>query len=113
VRQFIGRKALEARRSAGGGYSAVGLVLADRAVMRSHQRVATDAGDGMVTSGTFSPTLARSIALARVPAAAAIIGATVQVEVRGKLLDARVVRPPFVRAGRALVELAGAATAAP
>jgi aminomethyltransferase len=88
------------------------LLLEGRAVMRSHQRVATTAGDGTVTSGTFSPTLARSIALARVPVAAAIVGSTVQVEVRDKLLDARVVRPPFVRAGRVLLELAGAATAA-
>jgi aminomethyltransferase len=113
ARQFIGRAALEAARNASGGQSAVGLLLADRAVMRSHQRVVTEAGDGMVTSGTFSPTLARSIALARVPAAAAIVGGTVQVEVRGKLFDARVVRPPFVRAGRVLVELDGGVAAAP
>ncbi len=111
-RRFIGRSALEDLRAAGGGQSAIGLLLADRAVMRSHQRVATAAGDGCVTSGTFSPTLARSIALARVPAAAAIVGGTVQVEVRGKLLDARVVRPPFVRHGRVLVELDGTVTAA-
>ncbi|MDE2221332.1 MAG: glycine cleavage system aminomethyltransferase GcvT, partial [Gammaproteobacteria bacterium] len=104
-RRFIGRKALEAARSAGGGNNAVGLLLADRAVMRSHMRVATAAGDGMVTSGTFSPTLARSIALARVPAAAAVAGARVQVEVRGRLLDAQLVRPPFVRSGRVLVDL--------
>jgi aminomethyltransferase len=112
ARQFIGRQALEAVRAAGGGQRAVGLLLADRAVMRSHQRVVTMSGDGSVTSGTFSPTLARSIALARVPAAAASVGGTVQVEVRGKLLDARVVRPPFVRAGRVLVELDGSATVA-
>jgi aminomethyltransferase len=59
-------------------------------------------GDGEITSGTFSPTLARSIALARVPAAT---GASVQVDVRGKLLEARVVRPPFVRHGKVLVQL--------
>ncbi len=103
VRRFIGREALEVARSAGGGNKAVGLLLDERAVMRSHQRVATSAGDGTITSGTFSPTLARSIALARVPAAAATVGGTVQVDVRGKLLDARVVRPPFVRHGRVLV----------
>ena len=71
--------------------------------MRSHQRVATSAGDGVVTSGSFSPTLARSIALARVPAGAATVGGMVQVDVRGKLLAARIVRPPFVRHGRVLV----------
>jgi aminomethyltransferase len=57
-----------------------------------------------VTSGTFAPTLARSIALARVPTAAAAPGGTVQVEVRGRLLPVRVVRPPFVRHGRVLVD---------
>ena len=104
-RQFIGRAALEGARAAGGGRKLVGLLLDDRAVMRAHQRVVTAAGEGEVTSGTFSPTLARSIALARVPAAAAAAASTVQVEVRGKLLNARVVRPPFVRQGRAMVEL--------
>jgi aminomethyltransferase len=103
ARRFIGRDALEVIRRAGGGNSAVGLLLDERAVMRSHQRVATGAGDGVITSGTFSPTLARSIALARVPAAAAAVGGTMQVDVRGRLLDARVVRPPFVRHGRVLV----------
>ena len=104
-RQFIGRAALEAVQAVGGGFRLVGLLLDDRAVMRAHQRVLTPAGDGAVTSGTFSPTLARSIALARVPAAGAALGGIVQVEVRGKLLHARVVKPPFVRLGRVLVEL--------
>ena len=104
-RQFTGRAALEAARAAGGGQQLVGLLLDDRAVMRSHQRVLTTAGEGAVTSGTFSPTLARSIALARVPAAAAAAGGAVQVEVRGKLLPARLVKPPFVRNGRVLVDL--------
>ena len=104
-RQFIGRAALAAARAAGGGLKLVGLLLDERAVMRSHQRVLTAAGEGAVTSGTFSPTLARSIALARVPAAAAGVGGTVQVEVRGKFLNARVVKPPFVRLGRVLVDL--------
>jgi aminomethyltransferase len=104
ARAFVGRAALVAARAAGDGRKLVGLVLHDRAVMRSHQRVVTTAGDGAVTSGTFSPSLARSIALARVPAAAATVGGKVQVEVRDKLLDARVVRPPFVRQGRVLVQ---------
>ncbi len=103
ARRFVGREALERARRSDGGNRAVGLLLDERAVMRSHQRVETTAGEGVITSGTFSPTLARSIALARVPAAAAIVGGTVQVDVRGKLLDARVVRPPFVRHGRVLV----------
>ena len=70
-------------------------------MLRSHQKVIAPAvGEGEITSGTFSPTLERSIALARVPAAT---GAAVQVEVRGKLLNARVVKPPFVRLGKSLI----------
>ncbi|KPK58511.1 MAG: glycine cleavage system aminomethyltransferase GcvT [Gammaproteobacteria bacterium] len=100
-RDFIGRRALEAQRAEGVPRKFVGLLLEDRGVLRAHQRVITeDHGDGEVTSGTFSPTLNRSIGLARVPAGA---GSTVEVEIRGKRLTARVVRPPFVRHGKARV----------
>jgi aminomethyltransferase len=96
-RDFIGRGALEAARS-GAGCVLVGLLLEERGVLRAHQPVLTANGAGVVTSGTFAPTLGSSIALARVPAQP---GARVQVEVRGRLLGARVVRPPFVRHGKA------------
>jgi aminomethyltransferase len=100
-RAFIGREALEAVRARGPQRKLVGLLLEGRGVLRSHQKVlVADAGEGEITSGTFSPTLERSIALARVPAAA---GSSVQVDIRGKLHDARIVRPPFVRHGKALV----------
>ena len=100
-RAFIGRDALEAIRARGPQRKLVGLLLEGRGVLRSHQKVlAPDAGEGEITSGTFSPTLERSIALARVPAAAA---SRVQVDIRGRLHDARIVRPPFVRHGKALV----------
>ncbi len=100
-RAFIGREALEAIRARGPQRKLVGLLLEGRGVLRSHQKVLVpDAGEGAITSGTFSPTLERSIALARVPAAA---GSPVQVDIRGKLHEARVVRPPFVRHGKALV----------
>jgi aminomethyltransferase len=100
-RAFIGRAALEAVRARGPQRKLVGLLLEGRGVLRSHQKVLVpEAGEGEITSGTFSPTLERSIALARVPAAA---GSSVQVDIRGKLQDARIVRPPFVRHGKALV----------
>jgi len=100
-RTFIGREALEAIRARGPGRKLVGLLLEGRGVLRSHQKVLVpDAGEGEITSGTFSPTLERSIALARVPAAAA---GAVQVDIRGKPQDARIVRPPFVRHGKALL----------
>jgi aminomethyltransferase len=102
-REFIGRAVLEAAHERGNGRCLVGLLLEDRAIMRAHQRVLTPAGEGEITSGSFAPSLARSVALARLPAQAAAPGAAVQVEVRGKLLPARVVRPPFVRHGKVLV----------
>jgi glycine cleavage system T protein (aminomethyltransferase) len=95
-RDFLGRRALEDLRN-GGGRKLVGLLLEERGVLRSHQRVVPD---GEVTSGTFSPTLNRSIALARVPGTAA---GSVQVEIRGKLHAASIVKPPFVRHGKPLI----------
>ncbi len=97
-RDFIGREALQKQREAGAEYKLVGLLLEGRGVLRGHQRVVSDAGDGKITSGTFSPTLGKSIALARVPAA---MGNRCQVEIRGKPQDARVVQTPFVRHGKA------------
>jgi aminomethyltransferase len=102
-RDFIGKEALERQRASGSLRQLSGLLLLERGVLRSHQGVSAGAaGDGEVTSGTFSPTLERSIGLARLPAAAA---GEVQVDIRGKRIPARIVRPPFVRNGRALIEL--------
>ena len=101
ARDFIGRKALEALKSSGLQKKLVALVLGDRGVLRGHQRViVAGQADGEITSGSFSPTMEKSIALARVPRAT---GDAVQVDVRGKLLNARVVKAPFVRHGQVLV----------
>jgi aminomethyltransferase len=97
-RDFIGRRALENLRRTSGD-ELVGLLLEERGVLRSHQKVVPA---GEVTSGTFSPTLNRSIALARVPRTAS---SGVQVEIRGKLHAARIVKPPFVRHGKALISV--------
>jgi len=98
-RRFIGREALEKvlANTAAPPRQLVGLVLEDRGVLRGHQKVVPA---GEITSGTFSPTLERSIAFARVPAGAV---QQVQVDIRGKLLNARVVKPPFVRFGKAMI----------
>lgn len=102
-RAFVGRAALETLKAAGPASKLVGLLLEDRGVLRSHQKVFVDGvGEGEVTSGTFSPTLERSIAFARVPRAT---GAAVEVDIRGKRLPARVVKLPFVRHGRVLITL--------
>ena len=96
-RRFIGRETLEGVLAGGSERKLVGLELDGRGVLRAGQRVLVAGGrEGSITSGTFSPTLQRSIALARVPAATA---GTVQVDIRGKLLEALVVEPPFVHRG--------------
>lgn len=101
-RQFIGREALDN----GPCFRVmVGLVLQDRGVLRGHQKVATEFGEGEITSGTFSPTLQKSIALARVPIGVTP-GQTVHAEVRGQMLACQVVKYPFVRNGKSLIELA-------
>ena len=101
ARDFIGRRALESRKSAGLEKKFVALLLEDRGVLRGHQKVIVEGvGEGEITSGTFSPTMEKSIALARVPRAT---GGAVKVDVRGKLLNARVVKGPFVRNGKILV----------
>lgn len=98
-RDFLGRASLEAK---GQSRALVGLKLLDKGVMRSHMKVITSKGDGDTTSGTFSPTLGCSIALARVPLDVPV-GETVQVDIRGKLFNALVTKPVFVRHGKALV----------
>jgi aminomethyltransferase len=95
-RDFIGRGALERQKAGGVPQKLTGLILEDRGVLRHGQVVRTDAGDGEVTSGSWSPTLERAIALVRVPAGC---GEQVSVEIRGKSLAARFVRPPFARNG--------------
>ena len=102
-RQFIGADALREQKAAGVARKFVGLVLKDRGVLRGHQRIIVDdEPDGVTTSGTYSPTLECSIGLGRVPAAT---GENCRVEIRGRELAARVVRPPFVRNGKACIEL--------
>jgi aminomethyltransferase len=99
-RDFIGKRALGAARVT---RDLKGLLLVDAGgVLRAHQAVHTPRGDGEITSGTYSPTMKQSIALARLPAGIAV-GDVVQVQVRDRLLAARIVKPPFVRNGKVVV----------
>lgn len=100
-RDFIGRDVLEAQRAGGAQPKLVGLVLEERGVLRAHQVVRVEGvGDGEITSGSFSPTLGKSIALARLPAGTC---ERAEVEIRGKWYPVRVVQPNFVRNGKALI----------
>lgn len=112
-RDFVGRRALAAIRDSeapADKCKLVGLVLEARGVMRAGQAVRAAGSDnadaaqapGVITSGGFAPTLARSIALARVPAE---YGGAVEVNMRRKWLPARIVAYPFVRQGKPAIEL--------
>ena len=104
-RQFIGREALESQREHG-TEQLVGLVMTEKGVLRGGLPVRfTDAQgnpqEGIITSGTFSPTLGYSIALARVPQG---IGETAIVQIRNREMPVRVTKPVFVRAGKAVAQ---------
>ncbi len=97
-RNFIGRKALEDQCQIGLKHKLVGLVLEERGIPRSHQKVIVpNVGEGETTSGGFSPTLNAGIALARVPIN---VGERCFLVIRDKQLVARVIKPPFIRNGK-------------
>ncbi|MDF3054916.1 MAG: gcvT [Gammaproteobacteria bacterium] len=99
-RDFIGRAALTAQK-AKTTQRMVGLVLSERGVLRNHLKVIIPGvGEGEITSGSFSPTLQQAIALARVPTD---IGEHCFVDIRGKQVPAKVVKPPFVRKGQSVL----------
>ncbi len=96
-RDFIGRPVLEKQLAEGSARQMIGLVMDEKGVLRHGQAVFSAAGGGEILSGTFSPTLSKGIALARVPAGE--VGA-VEVDIRGRRHPLRVVKYPFVRDGK-------------
>ena len=96
-RDFIGRAALEAQKARGDGRRMIALVMDEKGVLRHGQKVLAGSGEGSITSGTFSPTVGKSIAFARVPAGEP---GEVRVDIRGREVPVRVVEAPFVRGGR-------------
>ncbi|MGQ8364752.1 glycine cleavage system aminomethyltransferase GcvT [Glaciecola sp. 1036] len=102
-RDFVGRSALE-QQKAEGTQKLVGLVMKEKGVLRAGTFVTTSDGEGIITSGTFSPTLGFSIAMARVPAGeGAKPGATAEVAMRKKNITVDVVKPSFVRNGKSVL----------
>lgn len=95
----MGRKALE-QQKAEGTDKLVGLVMTEKGVLRAGQNIRCESGNGVITSGTFSPTLGHSIAMARVPKT---VGNTVEVEMRKKWVTVSVVKPSFVRNGKSVL----------
>ncbi|MFC0677145.1 glycine cleavage system aminomethyltransferase GcvT [Lysobacter korlensis] len=101
-RDFIGREVLEQQKRDGAPRQMIGLVMDEKGVLRHGQKVLTPHGEGEVLSGTFSPTLGKAIAFARVPAGQLATGAdaNVRVDIRGREVPVRVVKFPFVREGQ-------------
>jgi aminomethyltransferase len=93
---FIGREALIAQKQAGLQRRLVGIVLEERGFPRPGYVLRSSGADvGVVTSGTVSPTLGEGIGMGYVPTALAEPGSHIEVDLRGKPVRARVVRPPF------------------
>ena len=102
-REFIGRDALAKQKAAGALRQFGGLLLEAKGVLRDHLPLFSGERQiGEITSGGFSPTLQRSIALARLDAT---VMEDITVDVRGRKLPVKLVRPPFVRNGQACIEL--------
>lgn len=102
-REFIGRGALEKQQAAGSLPAFTGILLEGKGVLRGHQRLFDgDRSVGEVTSGGFSPTLERSIGMARILADA---GEALTVDIRGRRLPIRRVKMPFVRNGEVRIAL--------
>mgnify|MGYP003318509395 FL=1 len=102
-REFIGKPALIAHKAlydAGKAPELKGLVLESRGILRTGQTIITYQGEGLVTSGGFSPTLKHSIALARIPSNSK----TCEVDLRGTPKSVRIVQPNFVRFGKKIYE---------
>lgn len=101
TREFIGRDALEQQKKEGVKQRLVGLVLEGPGIIRNHQKVLIEGdGEGVVTSGGYSPTLEKSIALARIPA---LTDANCFVEIRQKQIPAKIIKPPFIKRGKKMI----------
>lgn len=102
-RDFIGKAALQAQKAQGVTVKQVGLVLNEKGVLRDGMTVVLDGTSetGVITSGSFSPTLGFSVAIARVPASTS---SHAMVDIRGKLMPVRVIKLPFVRHGKKMFE---------
>ena len=97
-RDFNGRGALEAQKQRGDARQMIALVMDEKGVLRHAQKVLAASGEGEILSGTFSPTIGKSIAFARVPAGEP---GEVRVDIRGREVQVRMVAAPFVRGGKA------------
>jgi aminomethyltransferase len=96
-KEFIGRDAIAAKKAAGPARRLAGLVVDGGVARHAHEVISGREVVGVVTSGTFGPTVGKNIALAYVPTALSKVGTPLAVRIRGKDVPATVVRTPFYR----------------
>ncbi len=95
---FIAKPILEKIKADGLKRKLVGFVFTEKAVPRHGYNIITNgAVSGVVTSGTFSPSLEKGIAMGYVPISYSTVGTKVNVDVRGKLMEATIVPLPFLK----------------
>ncbi len=95
---FIGREALQHQQASGIGKKLVGFEMMDKGIARHGYRVLKEGQDvGVVTSGTFTPTLNRAIGLAFVPPGMKEPGTEIDIDIRNRPTRARVVKMPFYK----------------
>lgn len=98
---FIGRDALEEQKRSGLKKRLVGFEITDRGIARDGQELLVDGERvGRVTSGSPAPFLRKNIGLGYVPAELADVGREIQIDVRGRLVGAQIVKTPFYRRSR-------------
>src|SRR5262249_30148520 len=100
--EFVGRSALVNAKASGAKRTLVGLEMMERGIARDGYRVMDSDGRklGHVTSGSYAPFLRKNIALAYVPPEFSSVGGNLQVEVRGRGVQAQVVSTPFYKRQR-------------
>ena len=95
---FTGREALAQQKQEGVKRKLVGFEVTERGIARDHQDVVIDGQRvGQVTSGSPAPFLKKNIGLAYVPVEFANVGQQIQIDVRGKLVGAQIVKTPFYK----------------
>jgi aminomethyltransferase len=97
--EFVGREALERAKASGLERTLVGVEMVERGIARDGYRVLDNNGHeiGYVTSGSPAPFLKKNIALAYVPPKFAEVGASINIEIRGQGVKAKVVPTPFYK----------------
>src|SRR5207245_9530361 len=98
-KDFIGRDAIAAKKAAGPARKIAGLVVEGGVARHGHEVISGGQVVGLVTSGTYGPTLGKNIALAYVPTALSKVGTVLAVRSRGRDVPATVVKRAFYGRG--------------